>query len=109
MVPLRRDCFSIPRLGRPLIDLPHRASLNRSVSFFNRPCAKLKQMAPVSPGLCVSCKHAKTIPSDRGSKFVQCTLSKVDFRYPKYPRLPFLACPGWAEATLASGSPLEKC
>jgi hypothetical protein len=46
-------------------------------------------------GLCASCTHAVVITSDRGSEFVQCALSKTDPRFPRYPRLPVLACAGY--------------
>jgi hypothetical protein len=51
--------------------------------------------APISAGLCASCRYAKTITSDRGSVFALCELSKSDPHFPKYPRLPVLACTGW--------------
>ena len=50
---------------------------------------------PTGPGLCSSCVHAGTVTSDRGSTFVQCSLSKTDPQFPKYPRLPVLVCSGW--------------
>jgi hypothetical protein len=51
---------------------------------------------PVIPaGLCASCLHERVITSDRGSQFVKCGRSKDDPRFPKYPRLPVLSCPGW--------------
>ncbi len=37
----------------------------------------------------------RRIESDRGSIFYLCELSKVDPRYPKYPRLPVLSCTGY--------------
>ena len=46
-------------------------------------------------GLCASCRHAQTVTSDRGSRFVLCGLWKSDPRFPKYPRLPVRACDGW--------------
>ena len=48
----------------------------------------------VTAGLCTSCVHAKLITSSRGSVFYQCQLSFTDSRFPKYPRLPVLACAG---------------
>jgi hypothetical protein len=48
-------------------------------------------------GLCISCKHARRITSDRGSVFYLCTLSAVDPRFPKYPTLPVMACAGYEE------------
>ncbi|PYX48357.1 MAG: hypothetical protein DMG83_01840 [Acidobacteria bacterium] len=50
-------------------------------------------------GLCADCQHARRIESDRGSVFVMCELSFTDSRFPKYPRLPVLACDGYARKT----------
>ena len=47
------------------------------------------------PGLCANCRHARIIRSDRGSVFYLCELSFTDARFPKYPRLPVLACSGY--------------
>jgi len=47
-------------------------------------------------GLCADCEHAVHIESDKGSMFLQCALSFTDRGFPKYPRLPVLACPGYA-------------
>ena len=49
-------------------------------------------------GLCATCQHVRRITSDRGSVFYLCTLSKTDPRFPKYPRLPILTCPGFEES-----------
>jgi hypothetical protein len=46
-------------------------------------------------GLCVSCQHMQLVRTDRGSVFYQCQRSTTDLRYPKYPRLPVLQCPGY--------------
>jgi len=45
-------------------------------------------------GLCISCQHLRLVHTDRGSVFYQCQRSMTDPRYPKYPRLPVLHCPG---------------
>jgi len=45
-------------------------------------------------GLCADCVHARRIESPRGSTFILCELSLNDPRFPKYPRLPVLACDG---------------
>lgn len=55
--------------------------------------------APTPAGLCESCRHAQNITSDRGSTFLLCGLSKLDPRYPKYPRLPVVVCEGWKPHT----------
>ena len=46
-------------------------------------------------GLCFVCRHSRVVRTDRGSMFYQCQLSTTDPRYPKYPRLPVLSCPGY--------------
>jgi hypothetical protein len=46
-------------------------------------------------GLCAGCIHARRIESDRGSVFFLCQLALTDSRFPKYPRLPVLSCPGY--------------
>ena len=47
-------------------------------------------------GLCATCVHVRRIVSDRGSVFYLCELSKTDPSFPKYPRLPVVACDGFA-------------
>jgi hypothetical protein len=46
-------------------------------------------------GLCFRCQHASRIVSARGSTFYLCEWSKVDPAFPKYPRLPVVACAAW--------------
>lgn len=46
-------------------------------------------------GLCSSCRHAGLIESAKGSQFLLCKLSRSDPDFPKYPRLPVLACRGY--------------
>jgi hypothetical protein len=45
-------------------------------------------------GLCDTCVHAKLNRNTRGSVFLFCKLSREDKNFPKYPRVPVLACPG---------------
>ena len=47
-------------------------------------------------GLCADCVNAQTIVSTKGSAFIRCMLHENDGRYPKYPRLPVVECPGYA-------------
>ena len=49
----------------------------------------------VPRGLCDSCIHAETITSSKGSTFILCRLSATNPAFPKYPRLPVLACDGY--------------
>jgi hypothetical protein len=46
-------------------------------------------------GLCASCSNARTIENRRGSVFWWCAVSKLDARFPRYPRLPVLSCAGY--------------
>ena len=47
-------------------------------------------------GLCDTCKHQKLIRNTRGSTFSMCLRSKDEpERFPKYPRVPVSACPGY--------------
>jgi len=50
---------------------------------------------PSNAGLCTDCIHGRRIESERGSVFVLCELALKDPRFPKYPRLPVLACDGY--------------
>jgi hypothetical protein len=45
-------------------------------------------------GLCDSCRHQRLVPNTRGSVFSLCERSRSDEAFPRYPRLPVLACPG---------------
>ena len=51
--------------------------------------------APRGAGLCDSCRHQRVVRNTRGSVFSMCERSKTDERFPKYPRLPVLECPGY--------------
>jgi len=59
----------------------------------------MQESAPSAPreGLCATCTHARRVTNDRGSVFVRCTYSSVDPSYPKYPRLPVLACSAYVQ------------
>lgn len=46
-------------------------------------------------GLCADCRHHKVTGNRRGSRFYLCERSREDARYPRYPRLPVLSCPGY--------------
>lgn len=53
---------------------------------------------PVRVGLCEGCRFVQLILSDKGSVFHLCERSRTDPRFPKYPRLPVLACGGFVPA-----------
>ena len=46
-------------------------------------------------GLCARCAHARIVATPR-SRFWMCALARTDARFPRYPRLPILACAGHA-------------
>lgn len=46
-------------------------------------------------GLCASCRHARVIASNRGQRFLRCSLSDVRPDYPRYPALPVRICEGY--------------
>jgi hypothetical protein len=48
----------------------------------------------MDPGLCASCRHARVVPGAH-SRFWLCERSRTDPRFPRYPRLPVLQCPGY--------------
>jgi hypothetical protein len=48
------------------------------------------------PGLCGTCSFARLVRSKRGSSFHRCRRSDEDDSYARYPRLPVLACLGYA-------------
>ena len=50
-------------------------------------------MAP-NFGLCDGCRHQRLVHNTRGSTFSLCERSRTDDRFPRYPRVPVLACPG---------------
>jgi len=51
----------------------------------------------VTAGLCDHCCHQRVIRNTRGSSFSLCERALEDDRYPKYPRVPVLRCPGFQE------------
>jgi hypothetical protein len=55
-------------------------------------------------GLCASCVHQKLIRSGRGSTFSMCLRHREEPAYPKYPRLPVTACPGYEPQPLGVSS-----
>lgn len=57
----------------------------------------------VEPGLCGRCAHARPIETPKGSTFLLCGRSRTDPAYPRYPRLPMLACRGFEPREGAAG------
>jgi hypothetical protein len=56
-------------------------------------------------GLCDHCRHQKLIGNTRGSVFSMCLRSRTDPAYPKYPRIPVGACPGFERRATGDVSP----
>jgi hypothetical protein len=46
-------------------------------------------------GLCAKCRYARRIVSSRGADFWHCRRAADDPSYPRYPRLPVIACNGF--------------
>lgn len=66
---------AIPPIGEPLHDPAELAELQSH------------------PGLCSNCVHLRLLRSPR-STFVRCGMAERDERFPRYPRLPVVACAG---------------
>jgi hypothetical protein len=45
-------------------------------------------------GLCDTCVHQQIVRNTRGSVFSLCRRSRTDPEFPRYPRIPVLACRG---------------
>ena len=50
---------------------------------------------PLHPGLCATCVHLRLLRSPR-STFLRCAMAELDSRFPRYPRLPVIACAGYS-------------
>jgi len=48
----------------------------------------------VPAGLCATCRHAGVLAS-KSSVFLRCGMAALDPAFPKYPRLPVVACRGY--------------
>lgn len=57
---------------------------------------RVRACSSPEPGLCARCDHARSIESGKGSTFWLCGLHSSDPRFPKYPRLPVVQCPGFS-------------
>lgn len=55
-------------------------------------------------GLCERCRHARVVETTR-SVFWMCGRSASEARFPKYPRLPVLACDGFDEGPREGSAP----
>ena len=57
----------------------------------------MPERVPPHAGLCAACSHVRLVTSDRGSVFVRCAYAAVDASFPKYPRLPVIACAAYEQ------------
>ena len=54
-------------------------------------------------GLCDTCRHQRLVRNTRGSTFSLCERSKTEpDRYPRYPRIPVVDCPGYEPSDAAA-------
>jgi hypothetical protein len=58
-------------------------------------------------GLCLNCVYGRKIQTPSGSVFYLCERSFTEPDYPKYPRLPVVACSGYVLSTEQSGGAQE--
>jgi len=58
---------------------------------------------PPLAGLCDQCRYQRVIRNTRGSSFSLCERARDDDRYPKYPGLPVLRCPGFDQREAPPG------
>jgi len=60
------------------------------------------------PGLCASCRFARTQESAKGSRFSRCLRADEDPRFMRYPPLPVRECSGYAERAEGEGESLPN-
>jgi len=63
-----------------------------------------RDTGPVTFGLCDSCVHQRIVRNTRGSVFSLCERSRTDPAFPRYPRMPVLACRGHEPRSEADGA-----
>lgn len=61
-------------------------------------------MSQPAAGLCNLCLHQRLVPNTRGSVFSLCERSASDPSFPRYPRIPVLACGGFEADEGRSGA-----
>lgn len=60
----------------------------------------------MNAGLCDTCVHQRVVRNTRGSSFSLCRRSKEEpDKYPRYPRVPVIACPGYERRSGGVASP----
>lgn len=52
-------------------------------------------------GLCATCRHSEQVRG-RAAIYYLCARSRTDPRFPKYPNLPVMSCPGYEPKAAAS-------
>jgi hypothetical protein len=58
--------------------------------------AQPEHTAETRDGLCPSCRHVRTVTSERGSVFLLCQLAREEPSLPRYPPQPRMVCSGYA-------------
>jgi len=104
MMALRRNAIA------QLSDLEHRleaeaADANRQIRRQRSDphggrCSAMTNEVPQHAGLCATCAHVRVVTTPR-SRFVLCERSRTSADFPRYPRLPVLACRGHERAAAA--------
>lgn len=61
-------------------------------------------MSGMPAGLCDDCRHQRVVRNTRGSVFSLCERSRVDPAFPKYPRVPVIACAGFEPRPVGEGA-----
>lgn len=59
----------------------------------------------MNAGLCDTCVHQRIIANTRGSRFSMCERSRTQPEYPRYPRIPVLACAGYDPRAVGDPAP----
>ena len=60
----------------------------------------------VPAGLCDHCRHQQLVRTTRGPAYSLCRRSRDEpERFPRYPRLPVTACPGFAQRPPGAAEP----
>lgn len=65
-------------------------------------------MSSPPAGLCDSCRHQRVVRNTRGSRFSLCRRSETDPAFPRYPRIPVAACPGFERRPPGEGEGGEE-
>jgi hypothetical protein len=59
-------------------------------------------------GECADCRHAHRLVTARAHHYWRCLRAATDVRFPRFPRLPVRACPGYEPAPPAGPDPAAR-